>query len=172
MAKVRKGSILSGMSGSLGKDLMLRHLRDGQTVAQTKPDFSDRKLSREQKEHHSRFKEAAAYAKVAAQREPLYAELAAGTIKNAYNIALGDWFHAPLIQRIERKNGRIRVSARDNVRVARVQVTILDQEGKVVEKGEGIRGKGDWWEYRFNAQGKILAEAWDLAGNKASLVVE
>jgi len=54
------------------------------------------------------------------------------------------------------------------VRVARVQVTILDQEWKVVEKGEGIRGKGDWWEYRSGAEGKILAEAWDLAGNVAS----
>lgn len=37
--------------------------------------------------------------------------------------------------------------------------------GNAVEKGEGIRGKGDWWEYVPSAKGKIVVEARDLAGN-------
>jgi hypothetical protein len=49
--------------------------------------------------------------------------------------------------------------------VAGVQVIILDEQGKVVEKGEGIRGEGDWWEYVPTAEGKVVVEARDLAGN-------
>ena len=44
-------------------------------------------------------------------------------------------------------------------------VLILDEQGKVVEKGEGIRGEGDWWEYVPIAAGKVAVEARDLAGN-------
>jgi hypothetical protein len=60
----------------------------------------------------------------------------------------------------------IRVEASDNVMVTRVQVTIVDGEGKVVEKGNAINTEGNWWEFVTNASGKILAEAWDLAGNE------
>ena len=82
-----------------------------------------------------------------------------------YNIALSDWFNPPVIHRIERENGRIRVWASDNVMVTRVQVMILDKEGKMMEKGEGIRGEGDWWECAPTATGKVIVEARDLAGN-------
>jgi hypothetical protein len=82
-------------------------------------------------------------------------------------LALYDWFNPPVIQRIERKDGRIRVRATDNVMVTRVQVTILDEEGKVIEKGEGIKRKNDWWEYVPSAEGRIVAETGDLAGNVA-----
>ena len=40
----------------------------------------------------------AAYARDAARSQPIYAQLAAGTMKNAYNVAHGDWFHPPVIQ--------------------------------------------------------------------------
>jgi hypothetical protein len=95
----------------------------------------------------------------------MYAKLAEGTMKNAYNVALGDWFHAPVIQRLERRGKVIRVQATDDAMVASVQVMILDKKGKVVEKGEAIRKKGDWWEYTPASQGKVILEARDLAGN-------
>ena len=63
MAKVRRNSAVYGLSGKFGRDLVFRHLRNGQTVAQTPPDFSDRVLSKDQKAHHERFKAAAAYAR-------------------------------------------------------------------------------------------------------------
>jgi hypothetical protein len=40
--------------------------------------------------------------------------------------------------------------------LAGVQVMVLDK---------GIRGKGDWWEYAPTAEGKMIVEARDLAGN-------
>jgi hypothetical protein len=49
--------------------------------------------------------------------------------------------------------------------MAGVLVMVLDEQGNAVEKGEARKGKGDWWEYVPNADGKMLVEARDLAGN-------
>ena len=106
-----------------------------------------------------------AYARQAAQVQLVYAEQARKTMKNAYNIALSDWFHPPVIHWVERRGETIPVEASDDVMVARVQVTIMDEQGGMVERGEGIRGDGDWWEYASHSEGQVVAEAWDLAGN-------
>lgn len=167
MAKVKRNVLIEGLSGTLGKDLVFRQMRDGRTIVSTKPDFSNRVFSREQLTHQSRFQQAAAYARQAAKTNPIYAEFARGTTKTAYNIALSDWFDPPVIQEVRRENGHIRVKATDNVRVSRVVVAILDEKGETREKGEGIRGEGDWWECVTETEGRVRVEAWDLAGNIA-----
>ena len=96
-----------GLSGKLGDQLVFRHLRDGRTIVCAKPDFSGRVLSKGQKAHHERFRAAATTARGASIRQPIYAKLAAGTIKNAYNLALGDWFHPPVIYNIQKRDGKI-----------------------------------------------------------------
>jgi hypothetical protein len=182
MARVRSNPIVQGLSGGLG-NLMFRRLRDGRTILCVKPDFSNRKLSEEQQAHHRRFREGAAHARQAAKTEPLYAELAAGTMKTAYNIALADWFHPPVIHEVALDEGRVRVYASDNVRVAGVRVSILDEQGKLLEQGEaagpstGFRQAQPtssgcalgWWVYtpgRLSGAGeKLVVEARDLAGN-------
>ncbi len=165
MAKVIDNILVRGLSGKLGDQVVIRRLRDGRTIVCAKPDFSHRKLSKRQKEHHRHFQAAAAYAREAARTNPIYAQLAEGTMKNAYNVALGDWFHAPVIERVERRSKTIRIQATDDVIVAGVQVMILDEKGKVREKGQGIKGKGDWWEYVPGSEGKVVVEARDLPGN-------
>jgi len=167
MAKVIDNILVRGLSGKLGDQVVFRRLRDGRTIVCNKPDFSHRKLSKDQKEHHKRFQTAAAYAREASRTNPMYAKLAEGTMKNAYNVALGDWFHAPVIRRVEKKGKTIRIEATDDAMVASVRVMMLDKKGKVVEKGEGIRKKGDWWEYTPAAHGKVVVEAEDMAGNLA-----
>ena len=171
MAKVKDNLMVRGISGSVG-NLVFRQMPGGSTYVSSKPDFSKRKFSKGQKDHQSRFQMAAAYARAAAKTQPIYAQLAAGTVKSPYNWALSDWFNPPVIHKIERAEGHIRVQASDNVMVTRVQVTILDAEGKVVEKGEARKVESDWWEFVSGAEGKVMAEAWDLAGNRVSLVVE
>ena len=164
MAKVRNNVAVRGLSGEIG-DLVFQHMPDGTTYVRKKPDFSRRKFSKGQKTHQSRFQEAVLYARDAAKTKPIYAELAKGTIKSAYNFALSDWFNPPVIHTIERKDGRIRVQASDNVMVTKVRVTILDEEEKVVEKKDAVQVNDDWWEVELVAEGKVVAEAWDLAGN-------
>ncbi|MBI3150944.1 MAG: hypothetical protein HYZ21_02320 [Chloroflexi bacterium] len=170
MAKVENNPIVRGISGKIG-NLVFRPMPNGETYVSGVPNFDRRKFSEGQKDHQSRFKRAVAYAREAAKTQPIYARLAAGTIMSAYNFALSDWFNPPVIHKIERVYGRIRVQASDNVMVTKVLVTILDEEGKVVEKKEAwkvdpsTRSGTDWWEVDLVAEGKVLAEAWDLAGN-------
>ena len=97
--------------------------------------------------------------------QPIYAQLAEGTMKNAYNVALGDWFNPPVIQRVGRYGAAVRIWVTDDVRVAGVQVLVLDEEGKILEKGDANQGRGDWWEYVTTTEGKVVVEARDLAGN-------
>ena len=70
-----------------------------------------------------------------------------------------------MIHGIERKGKLIRVEASDNVMVAKVRVTILDPGGKALEQGDAVQAEGNWWEYVSSKEGKVAAEAWDLAGN-------
>ena len=164
MAKVKNNVVVQGISGGI-KELVFRQMPDGSTYVSGKPDFSRRKFSKGQKDHQSRFQQAVAYTREAAKAQPIYAELAAGTIKSAYNFALSDWFNPPVIHNIERVDGHVRVQASDNVMVTKVWVTVLDGDGKVLEKKEALQVEKDWWEVELVAEGKIVAEAWDLAGN-------
>jgi hypothetical protein len=171
------GSILS-FRGKIGS-LIFRQLPDGTTVVTQGPPPKTRRQKRRAKEkrspaqkaHNSRFREAVDYARTA-QVQSIYTELAAtAPMKTAYNFALSDWWHAPEIHHIERNEERIRVQATDDVLVTKVQVTIMDEDGKVLEKGEASRGEGDWWEFASLTQGKtIKAQAWDLPGHKAEFV--
>jgi hypothetical protein len=165
MAKIKHNILTEGISGMVGDKLVFRQVRDGRTIVCARPDFSHRVWSEEQLTHHSRFQQAAAYARVASKTIPLYAELARGTAKNAYNIALSDWFNLPVIHSVERQDGRIHVEATDNVLVDRVLVTILSQEGKTLEQGQAARLDGSWWEYVTATEGRVKVEAWDMAGN-------
>ena len=170
MAKIRKSMGLNGLSGSIG-NLVFRQMPDGSTRVSAKPNFSRRVFSQGQKDHQERFKQAAAYARQAAKKYPIYAELAKGTTKNAYNWALSDWFNPPVIPRIERQDGKIRVLASDNVMVAKVQVRILDSDGKILEEGPAAQGGSGWWEYGSNTEGTVEATAWDLAGNGVKAIM-
>ena len=180
MPKVFYNGSIANFRGRIG-NLIFRQLPDGTTVvSQAPPKETGRRKKRakekrsvRQKTHNERFQDASHYAK-RKQTHPVYVELAAASLMcNAYNFALKDWFHPPEIQRIERREGCILVEATDNVMVARVKVTILDAEGKILETGEAIRGEGDLWEYASQAQGaSIQAEAWDLPGHKVMCCCE
>ena len=172
MAKVANNIFLRGLSGQLGGQFVIRRLRNGQTIVCKSPDFSQRKLSDEQKEHHRRVKEAAAYARYASRSNPIYAELAEGTLKNAYNVAFGDWFNPPVIQRLGRYGAAIRIWATDDVQVAGVKVFVMKEAGEVLEQGDAVQGRGDWWEYVPSMEGRIVAEAQDLPGNKVRAELE
>ena len=172
MAKVTLNQLLEMLQGGIG-GLVFRQMPDGTIIISGAPHYHRRKTTKKQKAHWERFREATQHAKWAAKKHPVYAKLAEGTWKSAYNFALSDWWHPPVIHRIERRKGRIRVEATDNIMVARVRVTILDEEGKVIERGEGTRGKRNWWGFTPQTEGKrILAEAWDLAENVTRFVLE
>ena len=167
MAKVKDNLVTEGASGKLGKRLVFRHMKDGRTIIATRPDYTDHEWTVDQCAHHSRFQQAAAYARVASKTNPLYTELARGTAKNAYNIALSDWFKPPVIHQVTMQGGSIRVDFTDNVQVAKVLITISNEQGHTLEQGEAAQTQDGVWEYRPGspAAGKLRIEAFDLAGN-------
>lgn len=176
MTKVLFHGSIAGFRGKIG-NMIFRQLPDGSTVVTEAPPEKSRrqkkraklKRSAAQRAHNSRFQQAIAYAKEAAKVQPVYAELAAlAPMKTAYNFAVSDFYHPPVIHRIERREGFIRVEASDNIMVTRVQVTVLDEQGAVLEKGEATRAEDNWWEFPSHVEGKkIIAEAWDLPKNVA-----
>jgi hypothetical protein len=64
------------------------------------------------------------------------------------------------------------VKASDNVLVTRVLVRTW-MGGEDAEQGEVLQmdpGRG-WWQYATDIEGQIVAEAWDLAGDRSKLVL-
>ncbi len=164
MAKVRTNVVVQGISGGIGR-LVFRQMPSGETYVSSSPDFSKRKFSGKQKDHQSRFRRAVMYARDAAKRHPIYATLAKGTVLSPYNIALADWWHAPVIDFVGMKDGVVLVQARDDVMVVKVEVTVLDEEEKVLAKGEAVPKGHDLWEFAAGVVGKVLVKVWDLPGN-------
>jgi hypothetical protein len=170
MAKVKNNKFTTGLSGKFG-NIVFRQMKDGTTVVSAAPDFADRVFSEAQLATQSRFQQASAYARAAARENPIYVQFAEGTPKTAYNIALSDWYHSPVIHRVTMQEGLIHVTATDNVLVSNVLITIKDEQGRTLEQGEAARISGDVWEYRTAALGDILVEASDLAGNRTQTQV-
>lgn len=166
MAKVRRNTVITGMSGTISHDHYARTTRDGRTIISLKPDFSNRQFSEAQLRTQNRIKQAAAYAKAACKENPIYAMKAEGTAKNAYNLALADWMNPPVIRSMDAYLGDVvRMSATDDVQVTRVIITVLDPGGQPLEQGDAELKLGIWWEYQPTQQGRIRVEACDLAGN-------
>jgi hypothetical protein len=181
MSRVLFHGSIEGFQGRIG-DLIFRRLPDGTTVVSEEPPKMNsrqkkratEKRSPRQKAHNSRFTEASDYATVASRIKPVYAELAAADpMRNAYNFAFADWFKPPVIHRVQRRGGHIRVAATDNIQVARVRITILDADGKMLEKGECTKEKGNWWPFMPSVKGHtIIAEAWDLPKNVTKFILQ
>ena len=170
MAKIKKNSFLQGLSGSVG-DMVFRQMPDGSMRVSAKADYHRRKFNQEQKGNQYRFKLAVAYAREA-KTGPVYAELARETGRSAYHLALSDCLTPPVIHEIERRNGRVHVTASDDAMVAKVQVSILDQEGNLLEQGYAAQPDPlhapERWEYAASAEGTVEATAWDLADNQTT----
>lgn len=168
MAKVRRSAIFTRMSGTIDQNHYVRTTRDGRTIISLKPDFGNRQFSEAQLSTQSRIQQAAAYAKAACKENPIYAMKAEGTAQNAYNVALADWMKPPVVHRIERLENRIRVQASDNVSVAKVTVTVVDDQGNVLEQGGANQVNEMFWEYVPRSEGRLLIEASDLPGNRTT----
>ena len=90
-----------------------------------------------------------------------------------YRFARAECLQPPVIQRIERVGGCIRVLVIGSIWVGRVEVTVFDGGGSVLERGSATQAAENWWEYASFTEGKsIMAEAWDLPGNRALLALE
>ena len=169
--KAKSSETVKEVGSRLG-GLIYRQIPGGTTVVMKTPDQSKLKFKRQPKEHQQRLQGAARYARWAAKAQPIYADLAKATKKTAFHLARSDWFHAPVIHEVRLRENLIRVQASDNVMVTKVVITVLDEQGRLLEAGEATRCEGNWWEYILKATGKtLMVEAWDLPGNVTRFVL-
>jgi hypothetical protein len=184
MAKEKNNIFLRGLSGMLGNQFVIKRCKDGSTIITVKPTFStNREFTDSQKKHQQVFKEATAYAKSAKTAE-VYLAKAEGTAKNAYNVAIADWFHKPEILKIDTNEWHgqagqpILIEAQDDVQVKQVSVAICDEEGMVLEQGNAVSQNDLWWVYKtattipdgVSPQIKVIAR--DLPGNSTEKVYQ
>jgi hypothetical protein len=177
MPKVTNNIFLKGLIGMLGKQLVIKRMKGGETIVTNRPHFSEyREFSEKQLAHQGKFQQAAAYGQ-ARKRDPLYLTLAEGTSKNGYNIAIADWWHRPEILEVdlngwwEGSGGAIRAKAQDDVRVVSVRVEIETASGKSLERGEAQQAGDLWWEYRPSQPAgeglQVTIVAKDMPGHEA-----
>jgi len=181
MAKVQNNMFVRGLSGSLGDQFVVRKGKAGSTIISAKASYdSSREFNASQVAHQNAFREAIAYAK-SAKTEEIYIYKAEGTAKNAYNVAVQDWFSQPEILEfdISSWNGQIgqpiRVKVQEEIFVAQVSVMIKDGVGAILEQGQATREDGLWWMYTTTTvisdplTNSIVATAQDLPGNHAEM---
>ncbi len=178
MAKVQHEVVLDAiLQGILDGEIVVKRNKAGRAYISKKPDFGpDRVFSEAQKAQQGRFRDAVAWAKDAARVEPIYARLAEGTSRTAYNVAIRDWFNPPVVEEINvggytgQAGEVIRARVVDDVRVVRVEVRVVGAEGVVVEEGEMVREQGGWYgfvtrEVCAAGEARVVVRGWDLAGH-------
>jgi hypothetical protein len=149
-------------------DIVYRTSETGEITASMAPKKSRTKSSKAQLENQERFTLARQYGSQA-KDEPVYQAQAKKTRRSASRIAHSDWSKGPVIRKVFPGWGGFRIAVHDNVHVARVRVTITDEQGEVLEQGEARHLHQDWWVFETKNEGTLLVEAWDLAGNLARL---
>jgi hypothetical protein len=172
MAKVSLSKYLKSLRGKVG-DFVFRLMPDGSTVVNSLSKKKRRSSPAQKTYRHEIFPGRIQWAKWAYKHYPIYAELAADLpMVNAYNLAIKDISHPPVIYRVLQEDGRLLINAWDEIQVASVIVRIHDAQGQLLEAGEARQTQKDWWEYTPTAAGRISVSAYDLPGNKAFLELE
>jgi hypothetical protein len=173
MAKAKLNKLIESLRGEID-GLVFREMPDGSIVVNKVPKRKKRKATPAQNAYrHGTFPDRVQWAKWAQDEYPIYAELADKLpMITAYNLALSDIAHPPVIHRIQRKGRRILVNASDKIQVVGVTVMVHNAKGKLVEAGDAVQFRKDWWEYTPKAAGKVSASAWDIPGNKVCKELE
>lgn len=181
MAKIKNNIVIHGLSGMLGKQVVVRRQRNGGYILSAAPHHGERKVSEAERAHRERFRQAILYAK-GAKEAPEYAEPAKARGQSSFNVAVADFLHPPEIQNIDLSSYKggtgetIAITATDDVLVKTVGVLIAADDGALVEKGSAVRSttNPNQWLYKTtttapSASVKIVVDVADLAGQVAEL---
>ncbi|WP_343675202.1 hypothetical protein, partial [Chitinophaga sp.] len=142
MAIVKDNILLQLVRGSLGDQITI-YERNGQIIMAKKRGPSKKKPTKKQLEARYKMRVAAAYAMVILEDPELkaYYKSLAGPGQNAYNMAVKDAYKSPEVQHIRFEEETVIVTAKDEFRVAEVQVRVVDAAGGMLEKGKAVLGR-------------------------------
>ncbi|HYG37897.1 MAG TPA: hypothetical protein VD908_04725 [Cytophagales bacterium] len=155
MAQVRNNTLIDGISGKVGKDLVFKTW-NGKTFVYLKAK-KPKTQSPKQKENRGKFKKATWFAKMMMEdpvKKAEYWEKAKKLkLPNAYTAAITEYMRSPEIVDVDisgfkgKAGDEIKVTARKkDFEVEMVEVIIVDGEGKVIEEEKLIRSSldGKW----------------------------
>ncbi|WP_343673121.1 hypothetical protein [Chitinophaga sp.] len=171
MAIVKDNILLQLVRGTLGDQITI-YERNGQIIMAKKRGPSKKKPTKKQLEARYKMRVAAAYAVVILEDPEIkaYYKSLAGPGQNAYNMAVKDAYRSPEVQNIQFEEETVVVTAKDEFRVAEVNVRVVDAAGNIVEKGKAELGRnGVDWYYKaagLPPGGKVIVVAVDLPGNE------
>lgn len=187
MGKSVNNEYAEGFSGKIGRNMVFRQLKNGDVGMARKPRKKKGPAHIKHLEARKLFKKAALYAQQV-EADPVMKEMysaAAKGLQSAFNLALRDARVAPKVTKIDTSEyegqigDRIIIDAEDDFKVARVDVSIHDANGVLLERGNAVIPPLSMdWVYTttvVNAQlpgTTITATAFDMPGNKGALVTD
>ena len=182
MAQSKNNAITKGASGKFA-DVLVFTQRHGKTILGKVP-VRTGEPTPDQLAVREKFHKAVRYARISMQDasiKPLYEKRAGGGI-TAFNLAIVDYFSAPVIDDINTggyagtAGSTIEVTASDDTKVDSVRISIYNPAGNPVEEGDAVLdpSSGHWLYTATAANGvlagsKIIAKAKDLPGNEAKV---
>lgn len=170
MAIIKDNVLFQLVSGSLGDQFTI-YQRNGQTIIAKKRGRSKKKPTKKQLEARMMLQEAAAYARQILKDPEIkaYYQSKAGPGQNAYNMAIKDAYTSPQVQNIRIEETTVVVTAKDEFRVAEVEVHVYDSAAVILERGKAVLGRnGVDWYYKaagLPAGGAVKIMVIDLPGN-------
>jgi hypothetical protein len=182
MAKSILNVVMQGASGKIGKTLVFRQMRNGETVISNRPKQRSVPLTPGEVAHREKFLEASYLAKRLTKHPvfgPQYLAMAAPG-QSAYTVAMADCLSAPQIKAINADDYTgavgdiITIRAIDNFKVNEVKLRILDAIDNLIEEGAAVLDEHDLdWVYTASVANpslagiKIEVTASDIPGNIA-----
>jgi len=184
MSKIDNNNLLSGVSGMLGDNFVIRRVR-GQLQMANKPRKVGRRFTKTQESIQNKFLNASRYAKLQMalpESAALYETGITNKKHSAYTVAVSDYLIAPtvgFIQAMEYKGkvgDMIVVNATDDFMVTEVKVVIIDASGNELERGVAVKDAAshELWRYLATTDNPSLAGttiraiAFDRPGNSAA----
>ncbi|PWV48979.1 hypothetical protein [Chitinophaga sp. S165] len=171
MAIVKDNILMQLVRGTLGKQITI-YERNGQIIMAKKRGPSTKKPTQKQLEARHKMTIASMRAHIMLEDPQIkaYYQSLAGPGQNAYNMAVKDAYRSPEVQNIRLEEQEVVVTAKDEFRVAEVEVKVIDADGVVTESGRAILGRnGVDWYYKaaaLPAGGKVIVVAKSLPGNR------
>jgi hypothetical protein len=174
MANVNLNALVDGVSGKVGRKLVLRQ-RGGRTLLSSRPELVAEPTEK-QVQQRERFRLAARYARGAMVNPEAKAEyelaVKGDAFLNSYAAAVADYLKAPEIAGIDSSGYRgqlgetIIVRSAKDFKLVSVLVSLQQPDGTEIEKGNAV-AEGTRLEWKYTAKTAVA----DLTGVKAVITV-
>ena len=181
MARQKKNIVMRNTRGMIGKQIVFKNRNGTRYVAAPPNTDENRKPTKNQLARQDRFRNATQYANEAIQDPDikLAYQKVANRKQSAQNMAFRDAYYPPEILSIVTQGyyglagNIIVVNAVDDFKVKSVDVSVVNENNEVVEKGSAIQNHdGKLWIYTCVSANpnikncRIAAYAYDIPGNE------